>query len=168
MPGVPFLYYGDEIGMRHMEELVSKEGGYDRTGSRTPMQWTNGVNCGFSGAPAEKLYLPMDASLVAPSVEAQMDDPQSLRNTVIKVIRLRHEHADLQADGSFAVVYAQQAAYPFMYRRGGLIIAVNPSPHPANAPVNIMGKILFSLGELPARSEHETTMAPQSFVLVRE
>ncbi|MFT9057564.1 MAG: alpha-amylase family glycosyl hydrolase, partial [Ethanoligenens sp.] len=39
MPGVPFLYYGDEIGMRYQSGLISKEGGYTRTGSRTPMQW---------------------------------------------------------------------------------------------------------------------------------
>ena len=40
LPGVPFLYYGDEIGMSYMEGLTSKEGGFSRTGSRTPMQWT--------------------------------------------------------------------------------------------------------------------------------
>jgi maltose alpha-D-glucosyltransferase/alpha-amylase len=167
MPGVPFLYYGDEIGMRYVEGLVSKEGGYDRTGSRTPMQWTHGVNCGFSDAPADRLYLPMDVSSDAPTVEQQADDPQSLLNTVIRVIRLRHEHADLQADGSFAVLYAQKGAYPLIYRRGGLIIAVNPSARPAGAPVNTMGAFLFSLGALPARSEHETSMAPQSFVIVQ-
>ena len=38
MPGVPFLYYGDEIGMRYLD-LPTKEGGYYRTGARTPMQW---------------------------------------------------------------------------------------------------------------------------------
>ena len=45
VPGVPFLYYGDEIGMRYIENLPTKEGGYTRTGSRTPMQWggENGV-----------------------------------------------------------------------------------------------------------------------------
>ena len=46
MPGAPFLYYGDEIGMRQLD-LVSKEGGYDRTGARTPMQWGEGKNAGF-------------------------------------------------------------------------------------------------------------------------
>ena len=34
MPGCPFIYYGDEIGMRYMHGLKSKEGGYERTGSR--------------------------------------------------------------------------------------------------------------------------------------
>ena len=48
MPGVPFLYYGDEIGMRYLD-VPTKEGGYQRTGSRTPMQWNSGRNMGFSG-----------------------------------------------------------------------------------------------------------------------
>ena len=39
MPGVPFVYYGDEIGMDFIKDLPSMEGGYVRTGARTPMQW---------------------------------------------------------------------------------------------------------------------------------
>ena len=39
MPGAPFIYYGDEIGMRYIENIPSVEGGYGRTGSRSPMQW---------------------------------------------------------------------------------------------------------------------------------
>ena len=50
MPGAPFIYYGDEIGLRYVENLVSVEGGYSRTGSRSPMQWNHGVNFGFSNA----------------------------------------------------------------------------------------------------------------------
>lgn len=44
MPGAPFIYYGDEIGMRYVEGLVSKEGGYGRTGARSPMQWDSSKN----------------------------------------------------------------------------------------------------------------------------
>ena len=62
MPGVPFIYYGDEIGMRYLRGLRSKEGGYNRTGSRTPMQWTDAPNAGFSTADTEDLYLPIAAS----------------------------------------------------------------------------------------------------------
>ena len=60
MPGAPFIYYGDEIGMRYVEGLTSVEGGYERTGSRSPMQWDNTANCGFSSAAPEKLYIKMD------------------------------------------------------------------------------------------------------------
>jgi len=38
VPGAPFIYYGDEIGMRYVENLTSVEGGYDITSSRSPMQ----------------------------------------------------------------------------------------------------------------------------------
>mgnify|MGYP000835161718 CR=1 FL=1 len=62
MPGAPFIYYGDEIGMKYIDNLESVEGGYDRTGSRSPMQWDNSTNAGFSCAPSEKLYIPVDIS----------------------------------------------------------------------------------------------------------
>ena len=165
MPGVPFLYYGDEIGMRFLRGLVSKEGGYDRTGSRTPMQWTHGTNLGFSDASADKLYLPVDTSPDAPTVEGQEADPQSLLNTVRHVISLRHAMIDLQADAPFAVLYAEHNAYPFIYRRGDLTIAINPSPCRATAPVGMPGTELFSLGEPSLRSNHETALAPRSFVV---
>ena len=55
MPGAPFIYYGDEIGMRYVEGLKSVEGGYNRTGSRSPMQWDDSTNAGFSSAPASDL-----------------------------------------------------------------------------------------------------------------
>jgi maltose alpha-D-glucosyltransferase/alpha-amylase len=46
-PQLPFIYYGDEIGMRYVAGLTSKEGGFERTGSRTPMQWDDTALCGF-------------------------------------------------------------------------------------------------------------------------
>lgn len=50
MPGVPFIYYDDEIGMRYIEGITSVEGGFYRTGARSPMQWDDSENCGFSTA----------------------------------------------------------------------------------------------------------------------
>ena len=48
-PGPPFIYYGDEIGMKHLPDVPNKEGAYSpRKGSRTPMQWNNEKNAGFS------------------------------------------------------------------------------------------------------------------------
>ena len=48
MPGIPFIYYGDEIGMKFQMNLPNKEGSNERSGTRTPMQWTKGKNAGFS------------------------------------------------------------------------------------------------------------------------
>lgn len=47
MPGAPFIYYGDEIGMRHLEGAKSVEGGFERTASRSPMQWNRLCKCGI-------------------------------------------------------------------------------------------------------------------------
>ncbi|MGA1876134.1 MAG: maltose alpha-D-glucosyltransferase, partial [bacterium] len=53
LPGVPVIYYGDEIGMGDNYHLG------DRNGVRTPMQWSPDRNAGFSRANPQKLYLPV-------------------------------------------------------------------------------------------------------------
>ena len=146
LPGVPFLYYGDEIGMRYLR-VPTKEGGYVRTGSRTPMQWKRGKNLGFSTCRKNKLYLPVDPSPDAPTVEEQERDPASLLNTVRAVLCLRRQWDDLKADGAFEVVRGE-AEGPFVYRRGNLMLAVNPSGREVSVSVNAdMRKTLLKIGE---------------------
>ena len=60
--------------MRYMKDIRSKEGGFHRTGSRTPMQWDNSANKGFSTAEAHQLYLAVDSSEDAPNVVDQLND----------------------------------------------------------------------------------------------
>jgi maltose alpha-D-glucosyltransferase/alpha-amylase len=132
MPGAPFLYYGDEIGMRYLD-LPTKEGGYTRTGSRTPMQWKEGANKGFSEAGADQLYLPVNPDAGAPSVEAQEKDPRSLLNTVKALLRLRRSEPDLQGRPNLAVLHAQGRL--FIYRRGSFIMALNSGATPASAGI---------------------------------
>ena len=116
MPGAPFIYYGDEIGMRYVENLVSVEGGYGRTGSRSPMQWDNSKNAGFSSAPKEKLYIPQDQSLDRPTVEAQMKDENSLWKEVQKLIKVRQENVALQNMSEIEFL-TDGSSYPFVYER---------------------------------------------------
>ena len=134
MPGVPVIYYGDEIGMRTLEGLPSKEGGYNRTGSRTPMQWADTINSGFSAAMPEKLYLPVDPSFDRPTVAQQLDDPDSLLHRVQKIMAIRKTHSALQASGNFEVIFAQAGGYPLIFRRENnteaFLIAINPSARP--------------------------------------
>ncbi|MCL2557845.1 MAG: alpha-amylase family glycosyl hydrolase [Treponema sp.] len=166
MPGAPFLYYGDEIAMRYLR-LDTKEGGYDRTGARSPMQWNSGKNLGFSSASSEKLYLSVDDAKDAPTVEAAELDPGSLLNTLRALLRLRHAEPDLQARPNLQIIFAEKSRLPFVYRRGSLLLAINPGAKEASAE---LGKAitaenaapLFSLGDC-SLSQGRARMAAQSF-----
>ncbi len=125
MPGVPFVYYGDEIGMKNLTETPSKEGGYVRTAARTPMQWGAGKNFGFSDS--DTPYLPVDTDPQAPTVAAQIPDGDSLLNYTKRLIGLRKDCQDLHGNGDFEVC---QAGYPFVYRRGSLVVVINPKDEP--------------------------------------
>ncbi len=139
MPGVPFIYYGTEIGMRQLgNDLPQIEGAFKpRASARTPMQWAPGANLGFSSAPADKLYLPVDAAADAPTVAAQEQNPDSLLNRTRKLIRLKHEEPALAAGAEFVPLFAQANTYPLVYARAAgdsvLLVAFNPSARPATA-----------------------------------
>ncbi len=171
MPGAPFIYYGDEIGMRYQQQLPTKEGGYERTGTRTPMQWDSTANLGFSTAAPKDLYLPVDPSADAPTAESQMADAGSLYHTIKEVLALRHANADLQADGSFETIYGEDMEPMYVYRRGSLILAVNPSSQERTVqlPAGDKGthtKTLYTIGKGSCDGT-AVTLAPQSFIVLQ-
>lgn len=133
-PTLPAIYYGDEIGMRYVPGLPDVEGsviapGYNRAGSRTPMQWAAGPGAGFSTAPPDRLYLPPDPDPGRPTVAAQRADPGSLLHLVRRLIALRRNTPQLGARGSVRVLHA---GYPLVYLRGDrYLVVVNPRREPA-------------------------------------
>ncbi|WP_431803380.1 alpha-amylase family glycosyl hydrolase [Halobacillus andaensis] len=161
MPGMPFLYYGDEIGIQYFS-LTDKEGGYFRTGSRTPMQWDDSKNLGFSKADTKDLYLPVDSRTIAPTVKEQENKEDSLLNTVKQLIELRHNYEDLQADAEFEAVWTKNNGYPFIYRRGQIYLAINPSQNIVSADFKIEKDLIFSIGKVEALDE-KISLQPQSF-----
>ena len=165
MPGAPFLYYGDEIGMRY-RWLPTKEGGYQRTGARTPMQWDNSKNLGFSTAEAEKLYLPIDDAPGYPTVEAQEADPNSLLNHMRRVIALRHREEDLQCYSPFTVYSAEKGSRLFAYKRGKLLLAVNPGLQTEALRLEHNYEILFTVGT-PSVNGKTATLPAQSFLILK-
>ena len=151
MPGAPFVYYGDEIGMRYVEGLTSVEGGYSRTGSRSPMQWNSSVNAGFSSAPAEKLYTPQDPAKDRPTVQNQMADENSLYQEVKRLISIRENHPALQNRGDIRFVYVAQNAYPLAYLRSNgqetILVLLNPSDKEVSFACDLLPKeALYALG----------------------
>lgn len=163
MPGVPFLYYGDEIGMRYQKGIVSKEGGYSRTGSRTPMQWNSGKNLGFSTS--DEPYLAVDKSADAPTVENQKDDPDSIYKVVTDIIALRHKYDDLKGNGELEFMY-EEGKIPFAYKRGNLVMYFNPLGESAVMNAKYTGKTVYALGNAEF-ANGKVTMSPQSFSLVK-
>ncbi len=139
-PGVPFIYYGDEIGMRYIPGLASKEGGNTRTGSRTPMQWDDGPSAGFSTADEDRLYLPTDPRPNRPTIEKQAGNPGSLLNHVRNLITLRKLSPALQADGVLIPLPVENNDRHFAYlRQSGserFLIVLNPSAEPASVRIN--------------------------------
>ncbi|MBV9642168.1 MAG: hypothetical protein JO334_01235 [Verrucomicrobia bacterium] len=137
MPGVPFIYYGDEIGMSFVDSAPDKEGGtlgtLSRCGSRTPMQWSKEKNAGFSTAPVEQLYLPIDPCTSRPDVATEEKNPGSMLNFTRALLSLRRNHPALANNTGFKPIYAEKNSYPFVYLRSAdseqIIIAVNPAAH---------------------------------------
>jgi maltose alpha-D-glucosyltransferase/alpha-amylase len=87
LPGTPIIYYGDEIGMGDNIHLG------DRNGVRTPMQWSAGLNAGFSRADPATLYGPVIADPIygyqTINVEAQQASASSLLTAMRRLIAAR-------------------------------------------------------------------------------
>ena len=160
LPGVPFFYYGDEIGMRYIPQQ-SKEGGFHRTGSRTPMQWdAEAVNLGFSTADVKKLYLDVDRQPNAPCAKQQMADGNSLLNLVRRLNEVRQSNPDLQADGHLEVLHCGDDGV-LCYKRGKkTVVLINPTDEPRTAPVAVQN-ILLEVGNPSA----DGSLAPQTAII---
>jgi alpha-amylase len=84
LPGIPFLYYGEEIGMTSAGDDPSK---------RTPMQWTPGTNAGFTtGNPWHSIQAAYQTS----NVQTMSADTASLLNNYKKLIRIRQQSPSLR------------------------------------------------------------------------
>jgi len=90
LPGAPIIYYGDEIGMGDNIWL------FDRNGVRTPMQWDDSLNAGFSDAKPEDLYAPVidtqDYAYMKVNVSSESKNPESLLNKMRHLVEVRKSH----------------------------------------------------------------------------
>jgi len=104
LPGLPFVYYGEEIGM---------SGDKPDERLRTPMQWSGSANAGFTrGTPWESLQ----ADWATTSVGRQDRDPGSLLDLYRRLIRLRLDHSAL-GTGDYTVLRASSPTVAAYLRR---------------------------------------------------
>ena len=119
--GVPCMYYGEEIGMTNLklpfatalDPIPHKfqsipRSIFDMLGMtlnrdevRTPMQWNNEKNAGFSSA--EKTWLPVHPNYAGINVERESKDESSLLNIIRAILKIRNEHEVLR-QGSLELI----------------------------------------------------------------
>jgi maltose alpha-D-glucosyltransferase/alpha-amylase len=169
VPGVPFVYYGDEIGMPYRADLPSKEGGYNRTGARTPMQWSRGKNAGFSTGKAEDLYLPVQEDGV--NVEDQLADEHSLLNTTRNLIALRKSSHALSAEGEIEFLNRRYNGYPLIYRRSGsdgsYLICINPTDREQEFSYPIQNAQVIMENNRVLLDVNGIRLAPVSYAIIK-
>jgi oligo-1,6-glucosidase len=123
---IPYIYNGDEIGMTnirfktveeyndlqtrnryYIELKKSKEAAaayllnqaaLSRDNSRTPLQWSNGTNAGFTSG---KPWLPINPNFTQVNVDESEKDANSILNFVKKMIALRKEHKEVLVYGKY-------------------------------------------------------------------
>lgn len=142
LPGTPYVYAGDEIGMTHAMDFPSKDGGYQRTGSRLVMNWDKDKpNHGFSKADKKDLYLPVGKSPL--SVKEALEDPRSLLHLIERLNAIRHEEEAFKDEGNFKIVEGSALSY----ERGDLLIAMNLKKEPMEVLLPD-GESLLSIGKI--------------------
>lgn len=135
--GTPILYYGEEIGMQtntptrkeDVQDPIGRTGWpkeKGRDGQRTPMQWNEGVNAGFSTA---KPWLPVPETYRTHNVESESKDPNSILNFYKKVLALRHSNTAL-LEGDYVAVNESDPnviSYLRRYKDEAVLVAINMS-----------------------------------------
>jgi alpha-amylase len=112
-PGVPFLYYGEEIGLQGQkpDERI-----------RTPLPWDNTPETGgfTTGTPWQSL----DASAATVNISDQLDDPESLLSHYRALIHLRNAESALRRGDMTLVNSTQRPVYSFLRHSGEEVLLV--------------------------------------------
>lgn len=163
MRATPFIYYGDELGMSNikfddindyrdietlnMHQYLLQTGGdverfmraqqqTARDNGRTPFQWDNAANAGFSQADP---WLKVNPNYVKINAAEQEDDPDSILNYVRQLIQLRKKYPTL-IYGDYQLLDAanlQVYSYARTNKEGKFLIALNFSDKDASFNVDV-------------------------------
>jgi maltose alpha-D-glucosyltransferase/alpha-amylase len=101
-------------------------------------------------------------------VEAQEQEPGSLLNTLKAILALRRAERELQSQPNLEILHAGKGQLPFVYKRGALVIALNPGGQSAGASVPGIQSAtqIFAIGTA-ALEQGRCEMAAGSFAVWR-
>jgi len=168
---VPFIYYGDELGMTVNPNAPSVEGAAFKAQYRTPMQWDTSRNAGFSTAPKSRIYLPVSEDWKTRNVEKQLADPGSVLNETKRLIALRKSHPAFEVGATKTTVLAEKGNPVYAYVREAkdrsVLVAVNASASERRVELDLGNArlLLAKHGAGPDVANGELTLPPRSYAI---
>ena len=185
--GTPYIYQGQEIGMTNfdftgMDQIQDVEShnvyrmakrlhfpafirwnmikASSRDNSRTPMQWNDGPNAGFT---AGQPWLGINHNYTSINMAAQMDDPDSIRSFYKNMIALR-AGSDILKCGSFKPLAIKKHLFSYKreYEKQSLTVLLNFSARPQKAPA--AGVVILSTC---GRKEYDGILKPYEAVILK-
>lgn len=195
MRGTPFTYYGDEIGMtniykqsieeytdieaigkykaamakgENMQEFMQVLNYNSRENGRTPMQWSNAPNAGFStGTP----WTRVNENYMAINVAYQNNDPASILNHFRKMTKVRRENPVL-VHGKYEIIQKEHPeiyAYSRTLGTEKMIVLLNFSKNNAAITLPNLGHshqiIINNYGEYQQEGDKVTLKPYQAVIL---
>jgi alpha-glucosidase len=132
--GTPFLYYGEEIGMRdikvsrgQIKDPVGKRFWpfyVGRDGCRAPMQWDASKFAGFSRITP---WLPVHPDYMERNVLSQREDPDSLFHFYQKLLKIRKEESTLRSGIFLPLTFEPRSILAYLRQLGdnSILVAMN-------------------------------------------
>jgi alpha-glucosidase len=164
LPGVVYLYNGEELGLANVElpEWALQDPQWVRSGhtqpardrARVPMPW-EGDEPPFGFSSGSESWLPMPYEWAPLTVEAQLEDADSMLSLYRQAIELRKKHAAF-AGGELEWFGAPAGCFAYRRKGGGLICALNTTSAPVPLPP---GEVLLSSDPLIDRQLPPDTAA---------
>ena len=166
--GTPILYYGEEIGMKttpptrkeDVKDPIGRTGWpkeKGRDGERTPMQWNETENAGFTtGTP----WLPVPDTYTTHNVADEAKDAGSILSFYTQVLKLRHNSQAL-LNGSYKAINKDNdrvLSYLRLTANQGIVIALNMSNDPQEIRLDLK-RNGFSSAKMLVSSAHSTLVA---------
>jgi len=148
--GTPIMYYGEELGMENnqpkrredVQDPIGRLGWpveKGRDGERTPMQWNDSVNAGFS---TKNPWLPVAPGYKTHNVAAESKDPNSVLEFYRRVLALRHTNKAL-LEGKYVALNEDNSSvlsYLRNYKGEAVLVVLNMSGSPQKSIFNLAGQ----------------------------
>ena len=197
MRGTPYTYYGDELGMTNldmptieeyvdidalgkykaamaagqdMEEFMEVLNYSSRENARTPMQWNDSENAGFTTGTPWKRVNPNYKEI---NVEQQNSDPNSVLNHFRKMTKLRNENLVL-VYGDYDLLlpdHEQIYAYTRILGEDKMLVLLNFSDKPAEATLpeaeGLNEIFINNYDSSPIKAESKIVLEPYQAVIVK-